>query len=799
MTIFDDGLKLLRDRGMEFVDKFIPPLLSSYACHVTNLANRKRKFFYMGDTIPDLRMHVLIVSPPGWGRCVSGDTRVVLSDGSEVNIEDLESSNINALTLKDGKLAESKIEGWTKRQSDNYYRVTTRHNRVVKCSGDHPIMTWRGWIPASKLNNDDWIASPKHIPFGKTKENPDKAYLLGALIADGSISQDRSPICICDPNDERITKITECAKVFGLETRRNTDIISHRIVFPKNFKRAKYQRNPLKQWLIDLGIHGKKSPERFVPNIVFTWDKPALAAFLCGLFSHDGNLSPGSIQYVTTSERLARDVQSLLLRFGIDASLYNRDPPKPHKHGKTMIIGRHRPWRISISSKRNIEKFWDEIGFVGKTKNDIRPDGPTIVHNFPPGIWSLIKKVKGKTPWSKIERDVGHRINYSRGSSASRKTIEEIASLLDNSDLSSIVFSDVRWEKVKSVKHTQEDITLYDIGIPDGRCFIGNGLVLHNSYALKHLMHQDYGILNTPAIKMRFAGFSTEAGLIGSNERHSGQVIKIKGLFEEYSEGIIGIEEFFAISQAMEQQHSSHMEPALNQALLDGDVRKRLRSGPIEYHTDVTLHAGTQTTRFKVGGGLLRRFFLINWVPSTREKKLMKRAYHKSTNLKLDPQRLKDYRDEIVQFNRDVSIIKSISFSDEIKDSMVDLTHFNEAVMRKFALGYNLLSQDLEKDFVVDLDWRLGQYIESANGWRQTLIGDPEIDLIQRVVEENGGKIKWKTLKLRLIDFSMRFDATDIIIQRMLRNKDLFYERGMLYLPEIYFKMKGGKLRDYYG
>jgi len=310
------------------------------------------------------------------------------------------------------------------------------------------------------------------------------------------------------------------------------------------------------------------------------------------------------------------------------------------------------------------------------------------------------------------------------------------------------------------------------------------------SFNMKQLIDDRYGILNCGNVPMRFEGFSTEAGLIGSNEKVQGQTVKIEGLFEEFKDGIIAIEEFFSLSQAMEQQHSSHLEPALNQVLLDGDVRKRLRGGKIEYHTDVTLWAGTQTTRFKVGGGLLRRFLLVNWVPSKREEKLMKRAFRRGINLKLDPQRLTDYRRDMIDFKSDVGKIKKITFSDDLLDAMDHLTHYNEAIMRKYALGYNLMVHPLESDFLIDIDPRLKILIDRAEENIKVMVGDPESDLIIKVMKENGGKMKWEALKKKLIDFSMRFEATDEIIQRMRRSRSIMYEygTGYLYLPEVWFK-----------
>jgi len=304
------------------------------------------------------------------------------------------------------------------------------------------------------------------------------------------------------------------------------------------------------------------------------------------------------------------------------------------------------------------------------------------------------------------------------------------------------------------------------------------------SFAIKQLMDPEYGLLNAGIVPMLFQGYTTEAGMIGSNERIGGQVTKIKGLFEEYWNGILGFEEFFAITQAMEQKHSLAMEPALNQALLDGDVRKRLRSGAIEYHTDVTIWGGTQITRFKVGGGLLRRFLLVNWVPSRREEKVMQRAIWKGSNLKLDPSKLQQFKSELINFDSELDKIRRIEFSDDLKNELAGRVHYLQKNYRKLAIGYNLLSQPIERTLYVDTDPYFSLLLKKADLWRISLIGDPEGNSILEVVREHNGRIRKDELKRKLIDFSLKFEVSDRIIKQLISTGDLVFRNGILYTRE---------------
>ena len=103
--------------------------------------------------------------------------------------------------------------------------------------------------------------------------------------------------------------------------------------------------NGLRRWLDELGLWGSAARDKFVPDAVFRCPREELVLFLNRLFATDGwatVLASGQAQlgYCTVSERLARQVQHLLLRFGVVATLCKRSvkyeevsaPGLPAKH-----------------------------------------------------------------------------------------------------------------------------------------------------------------------------------------------------------------------------------------------------------------------------------------------------------------------------------------------------------------------------------------------------------------------------------------------------------------------------------
>src|SRR5215212_9630877 len=121
--------------------------------------------------------------------------------------------------------------------------------------------------------------------------------------------------------------------------------------------------NGLRRWLEELGLWGRAAKDKFIPDAVFRAPREELALFLNRLFATDGwatVLASGQAQlgYSTVSEKLARQVQHLLLRFGVDAANCERSV----KYGEA----RRQAFQLNITEPRSISAFIEEIGIFGK-------------------------------------------------------------------------------------------------------------------------------------------------------------------------------------------------------------------------------------------------------------------------------------------------------------------------------------------------------------------------------------------------------------------------------------------------
>ncbi|MGD9889747.1 MAG: replicative DNA helicase [Dehalococcoidia bacterium] len=247
-------------------------------------------------------------------------------------------------------------------------------------------------------------------------------------------------------------------------------------------------RSRLTRWLESLGLWGRGSHDKFVPEVVFHASRSAIAMFLNRLFATDGwatVLGGGNAQlgYASVSERLARQVQHLLLRFGVIASLRQRS---------IKYRDQRRPaWQLDITDARSIRTFADEIGIYGKESALQRVlnalDGRRYQTNcdlIPVEIWGQIAEAKGNLSWAEVARrmgffGVGHNLHVGKRA-LSRHRLGRFADALDDPALLALAESDVYWDRVESIDDAGEQ-QVYDLTIPDTHNFVANDIVVHNS------------------------------------------------------------------------------------------------------------------------------------------------------------------------------------------------------------------------------------------------------------------------------------------------------------------------------
>jgi len=185
-------------------------------------------------------LHMLLIGDPGTGKCLKGDTKVTLSDGSERRIRDIVESNLTEpkpvddgvwdtadmevpSLQQDGTLANSSVtKVWKREAPETMYQITTAGGREVTVTPSHPlfVQTDSGFtaMRADELSTGDQIG------VTVTEQNPPVAGET-LLAADGGsvVAEQISTIETVEPSEEWVYDL----EVAGTHNYVTNNIISH--------------------------------------------------------------------------------------------------------------------------------------------------------------------------------------------------------------------------------------------------------------------------------------------------------------------------------------------------------------------------------------------------------------------------------------------------------------------------------------------------------------------------------------------------------------------------------------------
>jgi len=449
------------------------------------------------------RSHVAIVcGKRGGGKCVCENTLITLADGTEKTIKELKNSTKKIATLtNDLKIETKNIDKFYSRKCQKILKIKLRTGKELELTPEHPLLTINGWVPIKDLNVNSRIATPRSLDlFGKSDDKKETIKILAYLLAEGHL---RNSFILFTNKDEEIqSEFKKCVKKFDSNLslknhpkytfkvvddnikRTITKNIRNNGKFSKNIEFDK--KNKLRKFLEKLELYNKYSIEREIPELIFKQKKENIALFLNRLFSCDGyiyfNKDRGSITYSSSSKIMIKQVQSLLLRFGI-ISIFRKK--------KTL---KHDNYELKILPKFNYI-FKKEIGLYGAKKNklknikDSKNRNPNV-DTIPKEIWKILKI----NDWKKLGQGFNYKVpNLFKAStkySPSRQKLEKIGNILKDKEILKIARSDIFWDEIIDIKEIKGNFTVYDLTIPKTHNFIANNIIIHNSYTMSVLIEE---------------------------------------------------------------------------------------------------------------------------------------------------------------------------------------------------------------------------------------------------------------------------------------------------------------------
>jgi len=92
------------------------------------------------------------------------------------------------------------------------------------------------------------------------------------------------------------------------------------------------------------------------------------------------------------------------------------------------------------------------------------------------------------------------------------------------------------------------------------------------SFYMKQFLQGKYAIFRGTGLNFGFESTLTEAGFVGTVMNVAGDILITDGAAKIYADGILGVDEFSAITKALQQQHSTQLDTQLLSALDHGWV-----------------------------------------------------------------------------------------------------------------------------------------------------------------------------------------------------------------------------------
>lgn len=350
---------------------------------------------------------VIIDGRSGMGKCQTKGSKVLMSDGSWKNIEDIRNGDEIISPQEDGSFIYSKVSGTTSWFADEVYNIMSRSTgkKLYSCSGNH-------LVPVNKSHNKRYGNSRKYF---RTIENIEvsklysshgnnksskfslfsstpveykvedcliEPYSLGVFLGDGHFSGTQLGITSAD-----IDILNEVSKSYP--------IIS--IFEDKRGNKSKqYRFSVIKEFGILLNQYGLKntnSSTKFIPEGALYSSIEYRRKLLAGLIDTDGWVEKfNCLRYSTKSKILADNINDLVFSLGGVSSI-----KKVKKKSQNGTVGEYYTLCISFKNPLEIPLITKKKDRLKITKQEPRNITVNIIKSNPQMVYGF--ELNGKSKW----------------------------------------------------------------------------------------------------------------------------------------------------------------------------------------------------------------------------------------------------------------------------------------------------------------------------------------------------------------------------------------------------------------
>jgi replicative DNA helicase len=443
---------------------------------------------------------VVVGARPSMGKCVAWDTPIVdpatgeLNNAADLHRSGAAGRHVSVLALTGGgELCPVHPQAFVDDGYKPVYRLRTRSGREIRTTASHPFLTPDGWRPLADLAVGRYVGVPATIPvFGNEGLPIDEVLMLAHLVV--APGGDELGPRLWTDNREVATDIEHRGADYGVR------VIDRPL--PGGARTWDVAQSGA---LVDLADrHGVAGPlaERRVPRAVFRLPRDQLARFLnralgaaAAVWRPAGN-EAGRVVTTLRSLGLAHDLQHLLLRFGICASVR-----------RSVVAVDDATWvahELVVDQSRQIIALAEEIGLLGRE----RELGTLVAHARGPADRARPELVAvGETRAARSEVTGAPATEGTPGAQRSRGGVAPIGGS------ASFRGPALAWDEIVAIDQEGTE-QVYDLTIPVWHNFVAADVFVHNtSFALGMAAHAAL-YANQPVLV-----FSLEMGSLELSQR----------------------------------------------------------------------------------------------------------------------------------------------------------------------------------------------------------------------------------------------------------------------------------------
>lgn len=378
--------------------------------------------------------NVLLLLPRGTFKCISPDTKITLSNGMTVFADTL--SIGDEVMSWDKNFKSSKIVAIQKNPLRKMYELVMRSGNILKVSGNHPIMTVRGFVNAENLTIGKRVLAWGGHELGGKQGDINELWLLGLMIGDEACTKGSITIA----NKDVLKKTENACLCINTKLR-------------KNAGKYNYSFSGVWQFMRKWGIANKTSWYKKIPDEVFNLDIASKSAFIEGYFAADGTITKdGKAGFTTVSENLAYGLHDLLKTIGIFSTV------NFYRYKYSSF------YRIDIKDPIGLNNF-SKLNLLGKIH---------VIKSNQDGYWRSVPKEWREVAKPQKARKRGYRIDnkYDTSYTKFNKFAKEL-------NLEWASTNEVIWDEIQKINEYQGESI--DIEVEGTHTFLAGGVVTHNS------------------------------------------------------------------------------------------------------------------------------------------------------------------------------------------------------------------------------------------------------------------------------------------------------------------------------